>query len=185
MFSNTNGNWRHPLCCESLGKPLKGLYSGSALTTSPPHPHPAFIPLPLWTHQPQTQTLINHWGWASTLGLCPVCPGLITDCQCHRRVKPILLSSLGTELRRCLALMPTLHKPTLSTLHSSTTCASVCVLGAQIHNPLLRDLPLINKLPFQFMFISSVCVVTPIINYTQFLALVPYLFFLLSFYHPP
>lgn len=52
---------------EAWEKPLKDLCFGSALTTTAPSTLTTFIPLTLWTCRLQSPTLINHWGWPSTL----------------------------------------------------------------------------------------------------------------------
>lgn len=107
--------------------------------------------------QPRSHALINHWGWASTLlGSAHSAQTSSLTATARGGWSPSCAPALAQALGPCLAWMPTLHKPTLSTLHSSapSTCVRVCSAG--LHNPQLGDLLLLNELALWFMFISFI-----------------------------
>lgn len=90
-----------------------------------------------------------------SLGQCPVCPDLITDCHCLGRVKPILCSSLGTGAWALLGMDA--HTAQASLVNPAfLRSLRLCVCSAQL---LARpvDLPLIYKLPLWF-FISFILI---------------------------
>lgn len=132
-----------------FGKTSQGVYTQSSPPFPPPHPHSAFILLPLWTCQPQSQTLINHWGWAPTL------PGSALASQ----ASSVTASAPGGWSPSCA---PALAQGSVPAWHGCPhftsqpcqpripllpvlVCVSVC--GAYSSFTLLDDLPLINKLP--------------------------------------
>lgn len=169
-----------PYVVEVLGRKKKenlsrGLQPGLVFT-SPPHSSSPHLtpPLSVYSHclfEPASRShrpsLITEDRLAQSLGQCPACPVLFPRLG---EAQPVLQpwhrpqALLGMDAG---ALRANLVDPAF--LYS--VCVSVCVCVSQ--SP---DLPHINKLPIQFLFIALVCVVTPKINYTPFLSLLSSLF---------
>lgn len=127
-----------------------GFFSAWAQRSSATPLRPSFTTL--WTRQPQSHTLINHWGWASS----------------------VLSSSQFTQASSVAASAPGGWSPSLAPalaqgsgpawhgwLQFRSQSCQPCILplpvayvyvrcGAPLHTPLLDYILLINECPFQF-----------------------------------
>lgn len=181
MFPNTNGNWRHPSMFWKFGKNL----SVGFIVWLNLHQLPLLQPTLSLIYPPCLFEPASHSHKPSLIiedGL-PVFWAVPSLPRPHHRLPVPQASEVHLVLRpwqRAQASLGMDAHNLQASLVNPAFLYSLCLRGAQPHTPLWDDLPLINKHPFWFMFISPVSAMTPDINYTPFLYQLPSLFFLLK-----
>lgn len=153
---NTNGHWRPPfMVWKFLGKTSPWVYSlaqpspaAPPLTRPPSHLSPCLFEPASSSHKP---SLIIEDG-------LPVFWAVPSLPRPHHRLPVPQASEVHLVLQpwhRARASLGMDAHNLQASLVSPAFLYSLCLCGAQLHTPLLDDLPLINKRPFWFMSIST------------------------------
>ena len=122
-----------PLCCGGFGG--KNLSWGFIVWLSRPPP-PLPLSVSLWTCQPQSPALINHWRWASTLlGSAQFAQASLLNASASGGWSPSCAPALARGARALLGMDPHTLQANLvgpAFLHSLYLCVCVCV--CEVHN---------------------------------------------------